>query len=323
MANVGERETRWPGVSGIARSSMSERLQFVTKFWEGVYAADFTLEQVRRRGYRLGDVLGERGWNCLIAHDTRFISNLFARDIYHILAQKGISAMLVSTPAPMPAVQLALDTKQANCALIVSARNRPYWYNGLVLISPGNATLPLQLGDQVALSQPFPPPLIPTTADPADESEAMQDVRTPYIETLRKRVDIDLIRRATLTIFVDPMNGTTSGYIPAILGEGGQTRAIEINREIDPLFNKLTPLPAESSLTRLRKLVRESDSHLGLAFSADGAALGAVDKTATSWIKLRLSCCWQPILYGNIARKVWSCCLSPRRNRALLTVCLN
>jgi phosphomannomutase len=74
------------------------------------------------------------------------------------------------------------------------------------------------------------------------------------------------------------MNGTTAGYLPAVISEGGQTRAIEINRETDPLFSKLTPLPAETGLNRLRKLVRESDSHLGLAFSADGTALGVVDK---------------------------------------------
>lgn len=81
-----------------------------------------------------------------------------------------------------------------------------------------------------------------------------------------------------MTIFVDTMHGTTAGYIPAIIGDEAQTMAIEINRETDPLFNRLTPLPSESRLTRLCKLVRESDSHLGLALSADGTALGVVDK---------------------------------------------
>lgn len=257
---------------------MSERLRFTTKFWEGVYAADFTLDQVRRRSYRLGEALAERGWSCLVAYDTRFMSSLFARDICRMLALQGVPVHLVSSPAPMPAVHSALDMKQAHCALVVSARNRPYWYNGLVLVGPSDADLPLQSDDgaQGVVPQPFPPP----AESPGQSSAAAQahDVRAPYIEALRKRVDVDLIRRATLTIFVDPMNGTTSGYFPAVLGEGGQTRAIEINRETDPLFSKITPLPAETGLTRLRKLVRESDSHLGLALSADGAALGVVDK---------------------------------------------
>ena len=115
------------------------------------------------------------------------------------------------------------------------------------------------------------------------------DLRAPYLETLRDSVDMDLIRRATLTVFVDPMNGTTSGYVPAALGEGGQTKAIEINRETDPLFGRQPPQPTEAGLNRLRKLVKESDSHLGIALSADGRAIGVADNTGDSVSPLDLT----------------------------------
>ncbi len=257
---------------------MSERLRLGTKYWEGVYTADFTLDQVRRRCYQVGLFLQQRDWRCLIAYDTRFMSGLFARDIYHILTRQGIAASLVSGPVPLPAVQSALKQQIFDCALIVSAGNRPYWYNGLVFLGTVDDDLPLHASDDVSPLQSFP--LFPDTTgnDQALKPEIAQDLRAPYIDLLRKQIDVNLIRRSTMTIFADPMNGSTAGYFPAIMGEGGQTRAIEINRETDPLFSKLTPLPVESNLTRLRKLVRESDSHLGLAFSADGSALGVVDK---------------------------------------------
>ncbi len=256
---------------------MSERLKFVSKYWEGVYAADFTLEHVRRYCYRLGEALVERRWSCLVGYDTRFMSNLFARDIYRNLALQGVSVRLLSAPTPMPAIQSVLDRNEANCALVVSARNRPYWYNGLVLMGPVHADLPLQTGI-IPDMLPFPPFIESSAQVSVADSGVEQDARTPYLEELRKHIDINLIRRSTLTIFVDPINGTTVGYFPAVLGDGGQTRAIEINRETDPLFGRLTPSPMETGLNRLRKLVRESDSHLGLAFSADGAAIGVVDK---------------------------------------------
>ncbi len=260
---------------------MSERFRFISKSWEGVYAADFTLDQVRRRGYHLGEALHARGWSCLIAYDTRFMSNLFAHDIHQCLTLQGIPTTLVAAPAPMPAVQSALDQQQANCALVVTARNQPYWYNGLVLVGPQDADLPLYPGEVEVETQPFPPsPVNDPLAGQGQKagSGKPHDLRAPYLDMLRKHIDVNLIRRSTMTIFVDPMNGTTAGYLPAVISEGGQTRAIEINRETDPLFSKLTPLPAETGLTRLRKLVRESDSHLGLALSADGTALGVVDK---------------------------------------------
>ena len=70
-----------------------------------------------------------------------------------------------------------------------------------------------------------------------------------------------------------------AGQRDKAIGEGGQTKAIEINRETDPLFGRQPPQPSEAALQRLRKLVRESDSHLGVALSADGRALSVTDNT--------------------------------------------
>jgi phosphomannomutase len=211
------------------------------------------------------------------------MSNLFAQDIYRYLVMRGVPVSLVPNPVPLPAIQFALDKQQADCGLYISARNRPYWYNGLVLLESAANNLSLTSDttseDEAETSaiasilgtQPFP-------GSGEFVADSTLDVRKPYLDMLSSQVDVGLIRRATLTIFADPMHGTVSGYLPAVIGEGSQTKAIEINRETDPLFGKTTPLPAENGLARLRKLVRESDSHIGLAFSADGTALGIVDK---------------------------------------------
>ena len=241
--------------------------------WEGVFSADFTLDSFDQRCRRLAAALAAHGWSCLVAHDTRFMAAQFARHAYHCLAGEGVRVTFCPTPAPLPAVELALEQRRADTALIVAAGNLPFWYNGLTVLAPLE-TPPfenLPAGDGPASETAFPP-------GPLDVSDSTQvDLRAPYLEMLRDAADMDLVRRATLTVFVDPMNGATSGYIPAALGEGGQTKAIEINREIDPLFGRQPPQPAEAGLNRLRKLVKESDSHLGVALSADGRALGVAD----------------------------------------------
>jgi phosphomannomutase len=241
--------------------------------WEGVFSADFTLDSFDRRCYGLASALAARGWSCLVAHDTRFMAGQFARHAFHRLAEQGVRVSFCPTPAPLPAVELALEQRRADTALIVAAGNRPFWYNGLTVLAPLD-TSPLEeiLPDSASMAQtPFPP-------GPLEVSDNTQvDLRAAYLEMLRDAADMELVRRATLTVFVDPMNGATSGYIPAALGEGGQTKAIEINREIDPLFGRQPPQPAEASLNRLRKLVKESDSHLGIGLSADGRALGVAD----------------------------------------------
>ncbi len=253
---------------------MPERLQIVQKFWEGIYTVDFTLEQMRRRCSRLGVDLLARGWDCLIAHDTRFMSNLFARDVYRQLDSQGVPVYLFSaTPAPLPSIRFALEEQRARCALVVSARNRPYWFNGLVFLYPDIADIPLQPDGEISgTGFEFP------QLDDIGGGIHIQNLRDPYLAALQSHIDVEMIRRSALTIFADPIHGTTAGYLPAIITESGQARAIEINRDPDPLFGRNTPLPAEASLARMRKLVRESDSHLGLAFSADGTALSVVDK---------------------------------------------
>lgn len=251
---------------------MNSRYRMLAYTWEAVYAADFTLDQVRRRGTMIADGLLRRGWSCLVAYDTRFMGNLFARALNADLNARGVYARLAATPTPLPALQYALERKLADCALLVTARKRPYYYNGLTLIvPPPGITLDLNTDP---LPQPFAP-LIENAPIPAD----LPDLRSEYLDLLRNTVDLDLIRRVSLTIFVDPMNGTTAGMFTTVLGEGGQTRAIEINRESDPLFGKITPHPAAAGLTRLKKLVRESDSNLGLAISSDGTALAVIDKS--------------------------------------------
>jgi phosphomannomutase len=250
---------------------MSPRYRPYAQAWEAVFAADFTLDAVRRRGAALSVSLAERGWSCLVGFDTRFMGQSFARALYLDMQAGGAHVIMASGPTPLPAIHHALDQRVADVALVVTARNRPYFQNGLALIGPPASGLSLAPAEGEPAPASFPPP----AEQPA---EPRPDLRAAYLDALRIALDLDLIRRVTMTIFVDAMGGTTAGAVPALLGEGGQTRAIEINRDPDPLFGRVPPLPAEAGLNRLKKLVRESDSHLGLALSGDGTALGVVDK---------------------------------------------
>lgn len=250
---------------------MSARYRPYVYAWTAVIAADFTLDQVRRRGAAIAAGLARHGSSCIVAYDTRFMSGLFARDLATLLQSYGLHAPVATTPSPLPALYHALDQRLANAILYVSAGNRPYYYNGLLLLATNAADLSLEPLDVAPPPTPFPP-----TGDPPAAQTV--DVRGPYLKALREAVDLELIRRTPITIFVDAMNGAASGIFPALLGEGGQARAIEINREPDPLFARVAPTPVESGLHRLKKLVRESDSHLGLAISADGTAMALIDK---------------------------------------------
>jgi phosphomannomutase len=250
---------------------MGQRPQLQSHHWEGVYAAEFTLDGVRRRAATLASLLAGHGWSCIVAHDTRFMASQYALDLFRTLDAAGVRCWYATQSAPLPAIERALEARRADCAAIITAGNRPYWYGGLHVITP-----PLE---QALFSEPLAAPDVVRPFPPSGEpTEASQiDLRALYLDTLRSAADIELIRRSSLTVILDAMGGTAGGYVSTLLGERSQTRVIEINREPDVLFGRQSPHPGEAHLARIRKLMRESDSQLGVALSADGRALMAVD----------------------------------------------
>lgn len=238
--------------------------------WEAVVAAGFTLDQFRRRCRTMAETLAARNWTCLVGCDTRFLGSQLALDAYRTLRGAGVSALLVTNSVPFPAIEMALEQQRADCALLVSAGDRPYWMQGLIALTP-----------QLDQSPIAPAASAPDGAFPEDSSEsterALTDLRPIYIEQLRAGIEIEVVRRSPLTIFIDPMYGSAAGIVSAVIGDGAQAKAIEINRDPDPLFGRQTPEPVTTNLVRLRKLVRESNAHFGAALSADGRAISLID----------------------------------------------
>ena len=250
---------------------MGQHATYQRHAWEATYSVDFTLEEVRRRCRTLADVLVARRWNCLVAYDTRFLGAHFARDCARQLQAAGVATTLAAAAVPYPALELVLEQKRADCVLLISAGNLPYWQNGMIVLAPAGVNGVIEPAADA-------PVLVDTSFPSADRVEmATIDLRPPYLEYLRSAIDIELIRRSPLTVFVDLMAGSASGMVPLVFGEGSQAKAIEINREPDALFGRQVPHPADSALQRLRKLVKESNSHFGAALSADGRAINVVD----------------------------------------------
>src|SRR5215212_10510040 len=135
---------------------MSQRPRVQQHQWVGVYTADFTLDGVHARCLRLAEVLLANKWNCLVAHDTRFMGVQFARYAYRVLESRGVQVSFCPTPAPFPAVELALEQRRVDTALLLSAGNLPYWYCGMIVLAPplGQPLLDASPAEQPAMSAP-------------------------------------------------------------------------------------------------------------------------------------------------------------------------
>ena len=63
-----------------------------------------------------------------------------------------------------------------------------------------------------------------------------------YRRYVERTLDLGPLRDADLSVLVEPMYGSGSGWIPRLL-EGGRIRVTEIHRERNPYFGGINPEP--------------------------------------------------------------------------------
>lgn len=260
------------------------KLKFGTDGWRALMAEEFTFAHVRFATqaiarYLKAHDLAHRG--VVVGHDTRFLSDRFARAAVEVFAGAEIRSFLTEGDAPTPAVAAAVLDRQAAGALMVTASHNPPEWNGLKFVAdyggPASPEIIAEIEENMALSPPdekiFTLPL-----HKAEDQGLVESVepRAGYFARLRKLVDLDAIRRAGLSVVFDPRYGSGRGYADALLAEAG-VRVKVLHNYRDPLFGGGAPDAAEATLRPLAQAVTSGGAVLGLATDGDGERFGIVD----------------------------------------------
>jgi phosphomannomutase len=102
------------------------------------------------------------------------------------------------------------------------------------------------------------------------------DAAPPYIENLKKLVDLEPIKAAGLTVLVDAMWGNGGGWFPRLLA-GGTTTVHEIHAERNPIFPEMKrpePIPPNVDVGLSRTLELGADVLLITDGDADRMGIG-------------------------------------------------
>lgn len=261
-------------------------IKFGTDGWRGIIAADFTFDRVTLvaplAAKVLAQVYGGTAGNrqIIIGYDRRFMAETFARKAAEAVRDAGFDVLLSQSYAPTPAFSLAAKQLNALGALVMTASHNPGPYLGLKVKGAFGGSVSPDVTKQIeALLQNLPLP----SAVAEKGSLEMFDPWPSYGETLRSKVDIELIRAAIsehkITVFADVMHGACSGGLARVLGLPIE----EINSDRDPLFNGGAPEPLPKYLSRLFRLMRtqkrqNTDSlTIGFVFDGDSDRIAAVD----------------------------------------------
>lgn len=193
-----------------------DKIKFGTSGWRGVIADDFTVARVRVVTQAIADhiasqTLKERG--IIVGYDTRFMSERFAEEAVKVLCANGIHTYLSNRDAPTPAISFEIIRRKAAGGINFTASHNPPQYNGLKF-SPawGGPALPettkdIELKANALLEKSCIAPLsLPEAINKGLAEEV--DLRKNYLDDLRKKIDVESIRKAKLKVAVDLLYGT-------------------------------------------------------------------------------------------------------------------
>jgi phosphoglucomutase len=260
-------------------------IKFGTSGWRGIIAEDFTFGNVRIAVAAIADhvVSRNRRPTLLVAHDTRFFSEEFARAAATELSKRGVRPLLGTAAAPTPAVACEIRRRKIDGAINFTASHNPAEYHGLKFsAADGGPALPEVTRDiEARAAKLYARPAEKTSAFPSPhEARAFEqaDIAPPYLARLGELVRFDELKKQNAPLLVfDALHGCGAGYLDRALHEHGIGGHETIRAERDVLFEGSGPDVSEENLQRLSETVVAHQAQIGLATDGDADRFGIVD----------------------------------------------
>jgi len=258
---------------------MAQQIKFGTDGWRGVIADDFTFENVRRIARAMASYAKKneaerlrQGKGIVVGYDTRFASRHAAEIVAETISGCGIPVTLSNDHIPTPGVSFAVKHFSAVGGVVVTSSHNPWNWNGLKYKAsyggPATPAIMKTIEDELRAD-----------ANPSGSKAKIEevDLKTPYIESMLRFVDIAKIRAAKFKFAIDPLHGAGRGILAGIFKKNG-IEHVEVHGDINPLFPGLNPEPIEPHISLLEETVRKQKCHAGFATDGDADRIGACDE---------------------------------------------
>jgi alpha-D-glucose phosphate-specific phosphoglucomutase len=252
--------------------------------WRAIIAKEFTFDNILFLAQAIADYLKQAGngrsRSVVIGYDCRFLSDEFAKCVAEVLAGNQINVFFVPVPTPTPVIAYEIVMRGSSAGIMITASHNPPIYNGLKFNAPHGGsdskeattwitnqanTMQQSMIKRVTYQQGIASGVI-LLVEPAEK----------YLEHMKTLINMELIKKAGLSVAVDPMFGCGVEYLGNIL-TSARCQVVSIHTNRDPSFGGMSPDPNEDSLQELSQLVVSSNSCLGLATDGDADRFGVID----------------------------------------------
>jgi phosphoglucomutase len=254
------------------------QIKFGTSGWRAIVAEDFTISNIQRAVTGIARyVAGKNPGNgrVIVGRDPRYMGERFVGLAAEILARHAVKPLVISEPAPTPAISYEITRVKADGAINFTASHNPPEYNGIKFSTPDGAPALPEVTSAIEA-------LIGANGDasigsPAKVEAETIDPKPRYLARLKEIVDLPLIRTSGLKIVFDPLWGAARGYSDELLREAGIPVAT-VHDYRDVLFGGHAPEPDGHLLNEMREKMKETGTWIGIATDGDADRFGIVDE---------------------------------------------
>jgi alpha-D-glucose phosphate-specific phosphoglucomutase len=261
------------------------QIKFGTSGWRAIVAEEFTHANVRRavrgiaRHVRKQKPADGKSHRVLVGRDPRYMGETFVQIAAEVLAQYGITPLVIAEVAPTPAISWEIMRAKADGAINFTASHNPPEYNGIKFnSSDGAPALP-------EVTRSIEAEVVAADREngvPSAEARPIQtvDAKRDYLNRLRETVDLDVIKKSGMKIVYDAFWGAGMGYPDELLRDAG-IPVTSVHDHRDVLFGGHAPEPEDEMFEESRAMMRDSGAKLIISTDGDADRFGIVDGDGT------------------------------------------
>lgn len=260
---------------------MNSPIKFGTDGWRGVIAEDFTFDNVARVALASARYFKEHKKiknGIVIGYDARFLSREFAEKSAEVIANNGIKVTISDTISSTPMVSLLARNLNTAGGVVITASHNPAKYNGYKLKGDfGGPAHPEMIERLERELRKVKSEKVKVKSDFADLVErgliTKYDFTKAYVEDVKKKLNLDLIKSSRINIAYDAMYGAGQG----VLGQLVPVRIL-LRNSYNPGFGGSHPEPLPQHLKELSAAVVANRCDIGIATDGDADRVGAMDE---------------------------------------------
>jgi phosphomannomutase len=260
---------------------MTPKIKFGTDGWRGIIADDFTFANIAKVALATANFFKhhkKKKNGIVIGYDSRFLSQEFAEKAAEVIGNRGLQVILSDKISSTPMVSMLTKKLNAAGGVVITASHNPAKYNGFKI-----------KGD-------FGGPAFPETIEKVEKelkkvikldvkskktfAELLEkgiirkmDFTSVYVEDIKSKINVDLIKSAGIKIAYDAMHGAGQGVMDQIL-----PLKVSIRGNFNPSFDGSNPEPLPQNSPGLIEAIIRNGCDIGIATDGDADRIGAYDE---------------------------------------------